>query len=701
MAVSTSRAERSRTARAAAPAERRFRTDIQAMRALAVGLVVLNHLWPLRLPGGYVGVDVFFVISGFLISSHLVREIDATGKVRLAAFYARRARRLFPAAFLVLAATMVLALAFLPYPRWIGTAQEILASIFYGENWLLAAKSVDYSALTESASPVQHYWSLSVEEQFYLLWPLTLVFFAFLARRRRLPVRRVLLTAVLGVAVVFLTYSIYVTAASPEQAYFVTPARVWEFAVGAAVGLAAAPFASLVFRNILAVAGFGLILGSALVFDGSTPFPGWTALAPVLGSAMVILAGNGGGRLLHDRLTSLPPVQFAGKISYSLYLWHWPLIVAAPYVFREVPTAPYKLLILGMSLLLAWLTKRWVEDAWIKTRGRHSRRALGFRAPMAGMAAVAVAAVLLGATGSAKENHSAQLAAAGSAGPCYGAAALETRDCGDPFGIPVALPHMGADNMYGQLPAECPDAEDKLSEGGGPRICDFSGGNPDAETAWLVGDSHGQQWLQAVVEVARDRGWVLKLTYRGGCPMVDARIVSFSGAAAAPDAADQCSTWVQTATDAIVADRPDLVFVSTFVSAEEIDDGTGDPQNEQYVRALTRIWQRWTDAGTTVVPITDAPLNAAVRSPDCIALNAAEPLACAVPREAALGIDPLSEAAKRMASDKVKPLDLTDSFCDRQNCYAAVGGVAVYYDPNHLNGLYVRQLAPRFAAVLD
>ena len=286
LVLENSRARPAQAAARTAPGRRRFRSDIQAMRALAVGLVVINHLWPLQLPGGYVGVDVFFVISGFLITSHLVREVEATGRVRLGVFYTRRARRLFPAAFLVLGASMLLTLLFLPYPRWMAAAQEVLASVFYAENWLLAANSVDYSAMTESASAVQHYWSLSVEEQFYLLWPLTLIFFAFLARGRRIPLRRVLLAGVLGVAVLFLMYSIYITGNSPEQAYFVTPARVWEFAVGAAVAVAAVQLRSRALRNILSVAGFGLILASAATFDGSTPFPGWSALAPVLGSAL-------------------------------------------------------------------------------------------------------------------------------------------------------------------------------------------------------------------------------------------------------------------------------------------------------------------------------------------------------------------------------------------------------------------------------
>ena len=162
---------------------RTFLPEVQALRALAVMLVVLYHFWPHRLSGGYVGVDVFFVISGFLITSHLYREITTTGRIRLSAFYARRARRLLPASMLVLLVTGVATFVFLPVTRWVATAGDILASTFYVQNWMLAARAVDYSASADAASAVQHFWSLSVEEQFYLVWPVLLLLLALLHRR--------------------------------------------------------------------------------------------------------------------------------------------------------------------------------------------------------------------------------------------------------------------------------------------------------------------------------------------------------------------------------------------------------------------------------------------------------------------------------------------------------------------------------------
>ncbi|MBP3042540.1 acyltransferase [Arthrobacter jiangjiafuii] len=703
MAVTTQEAEHVSAASPQGKARKpRFRTDIQAMRALAVVLVVLNHLWPLRLPGGYVGVDVFFVISGFLISSHLMREIEATGRVRIGAFYSRRARRLFPAAFVVLAASMLVAVAFLPHPRWIPTAQEVLASVFYGENWLLAAKSVDYSAMTEAASAVQHYWSLSVEEQFYLLWPLALILLSLLARRTGSALRPVVLTGVVSVAVLSLAYSIYVTAAAPDLAYFATPARVWEFAVGALIGLAGVRLKSLVLRNVLAVAGFGMIIASALTFDGLTPFPGWTAMVPVVGSAVVILSGTGEGRLVHDRLTGLAPVQFIGKISYSLYLWHWPLIVAAPFVFGVVPTAPYKLVILAVSILLAWLTKRWVEDSWIKSGGRRvERRGNGFRKPIAGMAAVAVAAVLLGVAGNAKENQAVEFAVAGADGPCYGAAAVGNRDCGDPFAIPVAVPDMGNDNVYTVVPDECGEPADHLLDGGSPATCDFSNGNQHAEVVWLVGDSHAQQWQMAVLALGQERGWIVKRSYLGGCPLTDATVVSFAGSKITGEKSEHCTRWTRAVTGAVETDRPSRVFVSMFASREVVEDGSDDPQNVQFANGLVRDWQRWIDAGITVVPIYDPPLNGVGRAVECLSLNGETPLSCAVPKDQAIESNPLADAVERMDHDQIKPVDLTDYFCDARSCYSAVGGVSLYYDANHLNGQLVKQLAPQIASAID
>ncbi|MDQ0755758.1 acyltransferase family protein [Arthrobacter sp. B3I4] len=678
--------------------ERAFRTDIQALRALAVSLVVANHLWPVRLPGGYVGVDVFFVISGFLITAHLSKELFASGTVRLGHFYARRTRRLLPAAFTVLAVSLACAWLWLPYTRWNANAQEIVSSAFYIENWVLAAKAVNYSEMNSSASMVQHYWSLSVEEQFYLVWPLALIGLYVLAVRRRWAQRRVLVIGLAAAAAASLCFSIYLTEASRSEAYFNTPVRVWEFGAGALLALAGSRCTlSQLVRNIMALLGFALVVFSALVFDHATPFPGWTAAVPVAGTALVILAGAGSGRLWHDRFTALRPIQFLGNISYSLYLWHWPLIVVAPFLLGTTLGTAAKVCLAVAAVLLAWLSKRWIEDRWIARSRAPSRPHRVLAAVVAGMLAMLLAGLTLHLQVAPKAAAAAELGRTDAAAPCFGPRAVGKPECGDPFARPIVDPNMGPANQYWGLPADCQEKEDTLNleQPGGPAGCDYSGGRPEAETVWLVGDSHAQQWQSAVIELARQKHWKLKLSYSGGCPLADVPYVGYRGRPADPAKIHSCRTWGLNVAAAVERDKPARVFTSSFAAGEQIDDGTGRNQLDQYKDGFRRYWSRWAATGAVVYPIADPPLNDKVRDVNCIAVSAADPRQCRAPRDQALPVDPLVESAKA-ASDggHVRLLDLSEYFCDATFCYGGVGGVAVYFDPDHLNRQYSTQLAP-------
>jgi peptidoglycan/LPS O-acetylase OafA/YrhL len=301
-----------------------LRSDIQALRAIAVLLVVTFHLWPIRLTGGYVGVDVFFVISGFLITSHILRDVDK-GAFRVTRFWARRLRRLLPASMLVLAVTAAGVWLWVPQQSWQQWFREIGASALYVQNWILAADSVDYMAADNTASPVQHFWTLSTEEQFYAVWPLFVIValgFARLAKVRP----RVAIGATLGIVVAasFLA-SLILTSEDPSYAYFVTPTRAWEFGAGALLAFAP-PLARA--RTFTAWLGVAFIVFSAWSLTGETPFPGYMAALPVIGTAMVIWSNT--NHSLTKRLIELPPVQFIGNISYSIYLWHWPLSFLSP-----------------------------------------------------------------------------------------------------------------------------------------------------------------------------------------------------------------------------------------------------------------------------------------------------------------------------------------------------------------------------------
>jgi peptidoglycan/LPS O-acetylase OafA/YrhL len=664
-----------------------FRPDIQALRAVAVLAVVLNHLSADWLAGGYVGVDVFFVISGFLISSHLSKEIDATGRVRLGRFYARRIRRLLPAALLVLALSVAAAYYLLPYPRWEATAQEAAASAMYWENWLLAAKSVNYSAASDAASLVQHYWSLSVEEQFYLVWPLLLLLL-FTIRRRRAQVAGI---ALVGAA--SLGFSVYYTTTSPNEAYFVTPGRAWEFAAGALVALLAHRLVlPRTAAGLASLAGFAMIVASAVLYDHGTPFPGYHALLRP-------------GRQWHSPVTGSWPVQVVGNISYSLYLWHWPLILLAPFVLGDVldageMTTPWLLAVLAVSLVLAYLSKALVEDRGMKFGPLTRSTGLTFTAMVACVAVVAVAAHLLNGAYDHEVAEAERKAAVVEETPCHGAPAMAGGErCKDRFG-PAEVVDMGPANRYYSTPPECKATDEhKVGDKQTLVICDFSRGARKSPVVWLVGDSHAQQWQGPLLDLAKENRWVLKLALLGGCPFAK---IEFKGYRTVASEASKkaCMNWTAGIADAAADDRPAMVFTSFFAREEFADDGSDRSQTAQYRDGLEPYWRKWTRAGARVFVLADPPLNAKVRARDCVVLNPDDPLACAVDRKKAHPPDPLTEVARTTRVRDVTLIDLSDYFCDDRRCYAVIGGVAVYFDSDHMNLEFSRSMKPMIARAI-
>lgn len=689
------------TVSAPTSARTRFRPDIQSLRAIAIAAVVLNHLWPLRLPGGYVGVDVFFVISGFLITSHLVREAGDSGRIALASFYARRVRRLLPAALLVLLVSAIGSLLLLPYPRWIRGGGEIMASAGYVENWFLAALSVDYSALNDQATVAQHYWSLSVEEQFYLVWPLLLLGVWWWAARRRFSSRVVAGATLAAVVFVGLAVSILATAFFPQQAYFVTHTRAWEFAVGGLLAIIPLSRIPLFAANTLATAGFVAIGLAAVLLGPTTAFPSGWALVPVLGTAAVIAAGTTSQRLWHARITSSRPVQWLGDVSYSLYLWHWPLIVLAPFALVGDLSTMMKVAVLLAALLLAWTTYRFVERPGQRWRWIASSNRRTFIAMLAGMAVVLLAGGVLTAAGAAR--------AAANVPPvsvtiekCVGPQAMETLDtCEDRFG-PAAETVMGPRNSYYHVPAECTARPSVLPFGDRTATvtCDFSDGVEDPTVVWLVGDSHAQQWQGAVFDLARQNHWTVLTSFGGGCPVTDAPFTGFREEATDSDRL-RCREWSTTVRDAVASEKPDYVLTASAGRVQLVDDGSGRAQHEQFVDGLVRAWTEWADAGVTVVALGGVPYNGEVRSPDCVLVNSVDPLVCAVPRADAQPADPYLVAAAQAASPMILNFDADRFFCDETSCFAVIGGVTVFYDADHLNLDFVRRLAPYLDEVMS
>src|SRR5699024_6178862 len=343
-------------------------------RAVAVGLVLLYHAGLPLFPGGYVGVDVFFVISGFLITGMLVRQSMKHGKIDLADFYARRIRRILPAATIVLAFVAVGTLLILPRTRWDEIGTEIIASAFYVVNWVLAG-GTDYLNAEEAASPLQHFWTLAVEEQFYIIWPALLIGLLWIAARtsarhddvdaRKQRIQRFLQVGVVIAIVPSFIWSVYYTQANPAPAYFVTTTRLWEIAIGAAIAIYAVQLQKLPHKLGYALQGGGLIaiLCAGLFYTESTMFPGYAALLPTLGSAGVIIGGMSGRATRGFAVVlNTKPMRWIGDLSYSLYLWHWPLLVFAAYLADGELRIRYGLLIVFLAIIPSWISYRYIEE---------------------------------------------------------------------------------------------------------------------------------------------------------------------------------------------------------------------------------------------------------------------------------------------------------------------------------------------------
>ncbi|MEB4615433.1 acyltransferase family protein, partial [Leucobacter sp. M11] len=517
------------------------------------------------------------------------------------------------------------------------------------------------------------------------------------------------------------------TATSRSEAYFNTLTRVWEFMAGALVALAV-PWLLRRFgtrwrgsrahllRGLAQWLGLAMIAASALSFDTETPFPGPWALVPVLGTALVILAGPESPRWSPAAWLAIRPVQLAGDLSYSLYLWHWPLIVLAPALLGRELRFRDRLVILAATVALAWLTKRFVEDPG-RTRlfvGRRPRVPL--LATLASVLVVAVLASTVSWGAAVTQERDAQAAAALVAEPCFGAGSLAPgAECPDPFG-PAQIPAQGEHETPWFAPEECAlAAEDQILAGGSPSIvaCDFSAGSgaagPSGEDGgeeirdvWLFGDSHAEHWKGAVYDLARGNGWRVTSSLQGGCPIVDLPRVAFKGTADQNSAkATSCQEWSREVTDRIRRDAPDLVLVSAFGAAETVDDGTDRAQLEQYRGPSVERLRAWAAEGTRVVVLRDVPVSSGQLTAACVEQRPDAPAECSAPRAEALPADPLAEAAASLPDPGIAVVDLSERFCSAERCFAVVGGVPVYFDADHLSRSFSQSLAPALGAKLS
>jgi peptidoglycan/LPS O-acetylase OafA/YrhL len=685
--------------RKSAPEDRRFRPDVEGLRAVAIVLVVLYHTHASLAPGGYVGVDVFFVISGFLITGQLVRELRTDGRISFLAFYARRARRILPAALLTVIVTAVASALLLDPLAAKRALSDDLSAVYFGANVHFAAQGADYFNAGLSPSPVQHFWSLSVEEQFYIVWPLLLVLSSVgwlrLSRRRdRDRVRRPVTGAVIVVlgilAAISLVASIEQTAASPSSAYFSIATRAWELAVGAMVALALPRVARLPHRLAVPLSWVGLacIVLAAGLFSSTTSYPGDLALLPVLGAAAVICGGSAlaSRRFGAEALLGKPPFQRVGAWSYSWYLWHWPALVLAPAVlghslseFQALGVAAASLVIAVMSFVLL---ERPIRRIQIVVR----RPVLGLGAGGV-LAAIAVASVALSgllvgplaSTGAAP----ARLAAAhnsASLRPKLIAGARTTK-------VPPNLqPSLNA--MASALPRTIADGCELAYGRAEIKPCVY-GDHGSQTTVVLFGDSHAGHWFDAVNAISKQRHWRLVVLTKEGCTPAE---VTFRD-----DSASLCARWRESAEARIANLHPALVIVSWARWMQPLAKQTaGVPSGYggAWQDGVAAIFQFLRRSSKHVIFLSDTPYLPR-SAPDCVAGHLSDVRSCTITRSQAVILPAIKAAELRIAKQEhIKTIDPTAWFCAPKICPVIVGNILVYHDKAHMTTEWSRYLAP-------
>lgn len=701
---------------AAAPSEKpsaTFRPDIEGLRAVAVLAVVLFHAGVPGIGGGFVGVDVFFVVSGFLITGLLWRDVTSTGAVRIARFYGARARRLLPAGGLVLVATAIGSAFLLPPLQAREALGDGIASALYAGNYRFALRGTDYLAAAAPPSPFQHFWSLGVEEQFYLVWPALIVATAWSVRRRRGGALSVVpyVSVLVLVAAASLAVSLSWTRTLPPWAFFSLPSRAWELAVGGLVALSVPLWRRL--PGLLAAtagwAGLALIVLACVRLGETTPYPGTAALLPVLGTALVIGAGCASPRLGVGRGLSLRPMRALGRLSYSWYLWHWPLLILTPAFLDRDLGVVGRLAVVTLAAGLAAVTLTAVENPlrFALPLRRSASRSLVVGAAITALSVCVCLGLLV--LRPVPVGHGEAAAALTVSAPTQ-----------DP--APTADPH---DVAVRELTAQVQAAvaatagQAAVPSNLSPSLADAPSGKPDVFlngcvrswlevgqdecasgditspiTVALVGDSHAAMWAPAFESVAVERQWRLETLGKVTCPLLDLSLTSpYLGREYT-----ECEQWRGEIVSRLQEERPQLVVLG--MSRRYGGDFGFTTYGPEWQNSLTRVVAQLRATGAKVLVLGPVPDPHTV-VPTCLSEHIDDATACSPERSVALNAAGVVAEAVATAAGGGEYADLTELFCTAESCPVIVGNGLVFRDDNHLTIEHAQALAPVVGALAD
>jgi peptidoglycan/LPS O-acetylase OafA/YrhL len=654
---------------------RRFRPELQGLRALAVVLVVAYHVWFGRVSGG---VDVFFLISGFLITGQLYRAA-ARDALHFRPLWAKQAARLLPAAFTVLLGAIAAGWLLLPEARWQQTLNEVFSSAVFLENWRLAADSVDYAAQHNTQSLVQHFWSLSIQIQFYAVWPLLVALVALIAGAAKDKLRGYLLIALGGLFVASLTFSVMLTFTDQPLAYFHSLTRVWEFALG---GLLALLIDQIVLsartRLLLGWVGVVGLVACGAVLQVDAVFPGFAALWPTGAACLVLVAGATGSRVGADRILSTRALNYVGNISYALYLWHWPVLILF-LVTREQEAVGLRggLAIIAVSTVLAVLTHHLVEEpirrASVSDRARYRGAAAGL-------------VVVLLAAGAWQWETSARASSVAVVGDEDHPGAMVMRSGVAVEQAPLVPPLVTAAEDWSRIEYWNCAPLSRLPENAACTLPPVDPGIPPAKRIVVVGDSHAQQFTAAMAPWAHARNVELTAIIHGACP--------FSTASEVYPGDPVCLGFNEAAAGEIADLRPDAVVT---LASRDVSAGRTEVTPPGFVDR----WRELDAQGIPVIALRDNPRFApGFRPADCLQQAGRGSEACGMPRAELYDPVPPWEAIPDLPPN-VSFLDYTDYFCGPQTCPAEIGNVLLYLDFNHITATYMTSLSPVVGEDMD
>jgi peptidoglycan/LPS O-acetylase OafA/YrhL len=689
-----------------------FRPDIEGLRAVAVLAVVLFHAGLPSLSGGFIGVDVFLVVSGFLITGLLWREAAGSGTVRLARFYGARARRLLPAAATVLVVTALGSAALLPPLQARAALGDGIASALYVGNYRFAIQGTDYLAADAPPSPFQHYWSLGVEEQFYLLWPALIIGTGWLLGRLSRRAGRAgprsaapYLGVLAGVALTSFAVSLVLTHSWPSWAFFSLPSRAWELAVGGLVALTASGWRNLPGPTAALVGwgGLALILVTCTQVNEKSPYPGTAALFPVLGTALVVGAGCATPDLGVGRFLSLPLMRSTGRLSYSWYLWHWPVLIFAPALFGHALGLAARLAMAAVSLGLAVLTLHLIENpARFAERLRSSpARSLAVGGAVTAVA-VCVSLVLL-TTCRVPIGHgqaaAAPLAAAPPPSPAGAPAPPSARQQVQAAVTASANVNSVPSNLTPSL-ADAPSSKPQVFLNGcvrswrdlGQPDC-VSGDPASPTTVALMGDSHAAMWEPGLDAVGQHRHWRIVTMSKVTCPPQDLPITSpYLGREFT-----ECEQWRSDIVSKLEQDPPKLVVLD--ISRRYGADFGFTSYDPAWIGGLTKVVARLRATGARVLVLGPVP-DPQTTVPTCLSAHLDDAATCFPARSQAVHDNGIAAEAAATKAGGGEYADLTDLFCTTDRCPLIIGNTLVYRDDNHITIDYAQQLEPVLAELV-